>query len=80
MSVFPPDTDEKKKTLQKFREQKADIDKNGAVLREVIRAAKGAYTGIGRWGVYGLCWGGKLAVLAGGEKCEFAVAGTAHPG
>jgi dienelactone hydrolase len=32
------------------------------------------------WGVFGLCWGGKIAVLVSAQGSPFSVSGTAHPG
>ncbi|KAH8664362.1 dienelactone hydrolase family protein [Xylariales sp. PMI_506] len=82
----PPDTDEKKEAIAKFRAECAGIDPNVAKLLEVRQAAEGRWPTVGAeaWGVFGLCWGGKIGVLAAGAGNEgkgrrIAAAGTAHP-
>lgn len=79
-SLYPPDTDVKKKMVGQFMATKGDVQAAGKMLVESVKEAKGKYTGVRNWGTYGLCWGGKIAVLACGEGTEFKVAGTAHPG
>lgn len=80
MSVYPPDTDEKKKTAGEFMQGTANLDANVPKLGEVSKEAKGKYEAVKGWGCYGLCWGGKIAVLNSGPGTEFKAAGTAHPG
>ncbi|CAF9942138.1 hypothetical protein IMSHALPRED_003378 [Imshaugia aleurites] len=80
LSLYPPDTDEKKKTAGEFMQGTANIDANAKKLGEVAVAAKGEYESVKGWGCYGLCWGGKLAVLHSGAGTVFKAAGTAHPG
>ncbi|KAI1377910.1 alpha/beta-hydrolase [Hypoxylon crocopeplum] len=83
---IPTDTDEKKALVAKFRDEQAAIPKNVAKLLEVRAAAGDKWPSAGdRWGVFGLCWGGKVGVLACGAGNEgpghvFRVSGTAHPG
>lgn len=61
MSAFPPDTDEKKKTFEKFRDTKTPLEPNLQKLKAVIAAAKQKEEWKGLpWGGYGLCWGGKV--------------------
>ena len=60
MMVFPPDSDEKKKTVGEFIAGKGDIATNVGKLVEVVKAGKGQYTSVEGWGAYGLCWGGKV--------------------
>jgi len=80
MSLYPPDTDEKKKTVGEFMQGMASIDANVPKLEGVVKEAKAKYEGVKGWGCYGLCWGGKLAVLKSGAGTGFKAAGTAHPG
>lgn len=80
LSIYPPDTDEKKKIAAEFKEKTSNIDTNVPKLGEVAKEAKKKYEGVKGWGCYGLCWGGKLAVLQSGPGTEFKAAGTAHPG
>ncbi|KAL3419454.1 AIM2 family protein C30D10.14 [Phlyctema vagabunda] len=57
----------------KFKEHLPDLYK-------VLDAAKDVYPEALNWGAYGLCWGGKMAVLASGEGTPFKVSGQVHPG
>ncbi|OTA66037.1 dienelactone hydrolase family protein [Hypoxylon sp. EC38] len=83
---LPADTDEKKAAFAKFQSEQAAIPKNVEKLIEIRRAAGEKWPSVGdRWGVFGLCWGGKVAVLACGKDNYgpgrvFKVSGTAHPG
>ncbi|KAI0836909.1 alpha/beta-hydrolase [Hypoxylon sp. FL0890] len=83
---LPANTDEKKAALAKFLSQQAAFPKGVGKLIEVRKVAGEKWPSIGdRWGVFGLCWGGKLAVMACGKGNEgpgrvFKVSGTAHPG
>ena len=79
-SNFPADTNEKKKRAGDFLTAKADFKVNKAKVVEVLNEAMGVYGSVRSWGVYGLCWGGKVAALACAKETEFRVAGTAHPG
>lgn len=80
LSLYPPDTDEKKKTAGAFMQGTANFDINLLKLGEVVKEAKGKYDTVKGWGCYGLCWGGKIAVLSSRTGTEFKAAGTAHPG
>ncbi|KAI0114601.1 hypothetical protein F4776DRAFT_638173 [Hypoxylon sp. NC0597] len=83
---LPADTDEKKAAFAKFQREQAAIPENVEKLIEVRKAAGEKWPSVGdRWGVFGLCWGGKVAVLACGKDNNgpgrvFKVSGTAHPG
>lgn len=65
LSLYPPDTDEKKKTAMSFMATTANIDENLVKLAEVVKEAKGKgeYESVKNWGIYGLCWGGKVCWL-----------------
>ena len=65
LSLYPPDTDEKKKTAMSFMATTANIDGNVVKLVEVVKEAKGKgeYESVKNWGTYGLCWGGKVCWL-----------------
>ncbi len=78
--IFPPDTDEKKHVAHTFMAEQANIERNTQVLLEITAAAKEQFSSVQSWGAFGLCWGGKLAVLASGPETPFKVSGTAHPG
>ena len=60
LSLYPPDTDEKKKTAMEFMAGPANVDKNVEKLVEAVKEAKEKYGSVKRWGTYGLCWGGKV--------------------
>ncbi|KAF4448024.1 dienelactone hydrolase family protein [Fusarium austroafricanum] len=76
---------EKKEKMEAFLNGPANLSDNGKKLVE-IRAEVGT-----RWpnveehiGVFGLCWGGKVSIVACGEGNDgkgrkFTVSGTAHP-
>ena len=60
LSIYPPDTDEKKKVAMEFMAGLASVDKNVGKLVEAAKEAKGKYGNVKSWGTYGLCWGGKV--------------------
>lgn len=65
-SAFPPDTDEKKKIVEQFRNTKTTLEPNVQKVKAVIAAAREkegeGWKGLA-WGGYGLCWGGKVGAL-----------------
>ncbi|EFX00698.1 dienelactone hydrolase family protein [Grosmannia clavigera kw1407] len=83
---IPADTPEKQKLVGEFIQTKASFDKNVPALMRVRKALSGRYPAVDdHIGVFGLCWGGKVGVLASGADNEgpgrrFNVCGTAHPG
>ncbi|CAM1509066.1 Fc.00g028050.m01.CDS01 [Cosmosporella sp. VM-42] len=85
-ALIPADTPEKQAAMHKFIKGKADAPTNVAALLKIREAVAEKYpTADDHWGVFGLCWGGKIGVLACGEgnegsKRRFKVSGTAHPG
>lgn len=83
---IPPNTPEKQKAFQNFIGGPANIPKAVKRLVGVRGALAERYPGVdGHVAVGGLCWGGKVAVLACGEGNEgagrkFTVSWAAHPG
>ena len=75
---FPPKTDDDKDALQKFFAGPAKPEKavdNLVNLGKMIRE-NGATT----VGAYGMCWGGKVTILAGSqEKPVFDAVAAMHP-
>ncbi|KUJ23973.1 uncharacterized protein LY89DRAFT_8048 [Mollisia scopiformis] len=55
---------------------------NAGKLGRFVEAAKGEveFGDVQSWGAFGLCWGGKIAVLASGPGTPFKVSGQTHPG
>ena len=84
--AVPPDTEEKGKKIQAFLGGPANLQTNLEKLLVFRKALADKYPAAeGHWGLFGLCWGGKLAVMACGEGNEgvgrrFSASGTAHPG
>ncbi|KAK6075514.1 carboxymethylenebutenolidase [Seiridium cupressi] len=83
---IPADSEEKKAAFAKFRAEQAGIPPNVERLLEVRRVAGEKWPSVGEegWGLFGLCWGGKVGVLVSGKDNEgtgrkFAASGTAHP-
>ncbi|KAA1468457.1 dienelactone hydrolase [Dentipellis sp. KUC8613] len=75
---FPPRTDAARAQLQAFFGGTANPQKNVEKLLCVGRALRGE--GVRRIGVYGLCWGGKVSILAGGvADTPFDAVGVLHP-
>jgi len=79
-NTFPPDTDEKKQIAEKFLAEQANVPKNTEALLQVAAEAKKQWPSAKNWGAFGLCWGGKIVVLASAGGSPFVVSGTAHPG
>ncbi|KAK3944674.1 dienelactone hydrolase family protein [Diplogelasinospora grovesii] len=86
---FPPDDDDAKKAaIQKFMSERANFPVVVRQLLDVRRVIGEKYPAADEHvGVFGLCFGGKIAVLACGADNEgsgsgrrFVVSGTAHPG
>jgi dienelactone hydrolase len=49
-------------------------------LLDFTAAAKSKWSGVSSWGAFGLCWGGKVAVLTSAENTPFTASGQVHPG
>ncbi|KAJ5640252.1 uncharacterized protein N7484_008114 [Penicillium longicatenatum] len=78
--VTPADTDTKQKILNDFRATKANVPRNVGVLMRAVEEYKTRFPSVAKWGAYGLCWGGKVTVLASGADTPFAATGQVHPG
>lgn len=84
--LIPSDTEEKKQKVQAFFAATALFPDNLPKLFAIRKAMSDLYPAAEQnWGIFGLCWGGKLTVLACGEGNEgagrrFVASGTAHPG
>jgi len=79
ISNFPPDTDEKKKTMGAFFQGPAQTAKNVEAGKKIMAALKEKYPDVQKWGVFGYCWGGKVATLLSIQTDFFAAAGQTHP-
>ncbi|CAH0048534.1 unnamed protein product [Clonostachys solani] len=84
--AIPPDTPEKQAILQEFMSGSADIASNIDKVAKIRKDIGDKWPSVeDHIGIFGLCWGGKIAILACGEANEgkgrkFKVSGTAHPG
>ncbi|OIW33236.1 hypothetical protein CONLIGDRAFT_640383 [Coniochaeta ligniaria NRRL 30616] len=82
----PSATAESKAALAGFMERQVRLEATVEKLAEVRKEVGERWPGVeGHVGVFGLCFGGKIAVMATGEGNEgtgrkFNVSGTAHPG
>ncbi|KAH8704137.1 dienelactone hydrolase [Talaromyces proteolyticus] len=79
-SWTPPDTEEKKAAFSSFFANTAAPPLNIPKVNAVITEAKSKFPSVEKWGVVGLCWGGKLSALVSTQGTEFAVSGQVHPG
>lgn len=61
-SVFPPDTDEKKKAMGDFFGGPAAPPANAAKVPELVKKLGDKYSGVKKWGSVGMCWGGKVGL------------------
>ncbi|GLI79450.1 hypothetical protein PoHVEF18_007785 [Penicillium ochrochloron] len=76
----PADTDEKKQIIAEFTAHKANIPRNVGVVIEAVEEYRTRFSSVQKWGAFGLCWGGKVTVLASGPNTPFAASGQVHPG
>ena len=60
LDVVPSDTAEKKTMIQKFMAEKANPFEVFPSLVQTATEAKEKYPDVQGWGVFGLCWGGKV--------------------
>ncbi|KAL9109433.1 MAG: hypothetical protein Q9227_005941 [Pyrenula ochraceoflavens] len=73
------DTEEKKEAVSQFLAGAAAFPKNVDTLHRVATEAKQKWSGIEKWAVFGLCWGGKIAALVSGPGTVFKASGQTHP-
>ncbi|KAJ5537445.1 hypothetical protein N7513_010631 [Penicillium frequentans] len=78
--AIPADTDAKQKIIGDFLATKANIPRNVAVLVGAVEQYRTKFPSVAKWGAFGLCWGGKVTVLASGADTPFAATGQVHPG
>jgi dienelactone hydrolase len=80
--VIARDTPEKQERIVNFMSGIAKLETNvDRLVNQIFPAAKEAYPKVTSWGVFGLCWGGKVGVLASiKDPKAFKVSGQAHPG
>lgn len=57
---IPMDTPEKEKALMGFFKEYAQFEPNVGVLRGLVDEYKEVFPAVEKWGVFGLCWGGKV--------------------
>ncbi|RDL34671.1 uncharacterized protein BP5553_07799 [Venustampulla echinocandica] len=79
-SWFTGATEEGDTAKAAFMAKAVDMDRWTRELAEVARDAKSKWEGVGSWGAYGLCWGGKVVVLSSGSNSPFKASGQVHPG
>ncbi|KAK0245904.1 Alpha/Beta hydrolase protein [Armillaria nabsnona] len=77
ISRFPPKTDEDKAAIQAFFGSTASPSVAITKLKAFGEALKS--NGVKRVGVYGMCWGGKVAIASGGEATPFHAVSLLHP-
>ncbi|KAJ6115457.1 hypothetical protein N7486_001235 [Penicillium sp. IBT 16267x] len=78
--AIPADTDAKQKIIGDFLATKANIPRNVGVLVGAVEQYRTKFPSVAKWGAFGLCWGGKVTVLASGADTPFAATGQVHPG
>ncbi|KAJ5583997.1 uncharacterized protein N7459_003797 [Penicillium hispanicum] len=78
--VIPPNTEEKRKIMGDFLAHKANVARNVGVLTEAVPQYRLRFPSVGKWGAFGLCWGGKVTALASAANTPFAASGQVHPG
>lgn len=61
-SVFPLDTDEKKKALGDFLGGPAAPPASAAKVPELVKKLGDKYSEVKNWGSVGMCWGGKVGL------------------
>lgn len=59
-SDYPPDTEEKQKTVGAFFGGPAKPDDNAKKVPELVKEIEKQCSGIKKWGSLGFCWGGKV--------------------
>ena len=60
---FPADTPEKQRLRDEFMRGPASMEENIPAVKRSVEDARRMYEAVGgRWGVWGLCWGGKARI------------------
>lgn len=57
---IPPDTQEKKQTIENFLAHQANVSRNADVLIAAVGDYRSRFPSVRNWGTFGLCWGGKV--------------------
>ncbi|KAL9581193.1 MAG: hypothetical protein Q9212_004039 [Teloschistes hypoglaucus] len=78
-SVFPPDTDEKKKRMGDFFGGPAAPPANAAKVPELVKKLGEKYSEVKKWGSVGMCWGGKIVSLTSQSGTPWTAAAEVHP-
>ncbi|KAL5606360.1 hypothetical protein BROUX41_002777 [Berkeleyomyces rouxiae] len=79
ISVFPPDTPEKKATLTAFLAKNSPAVV-GPKVKAYAAAARAQYPAVTDWAIVGFCWGGKVAgSVTNTADTPFKVAAEVHP-
>ena len=80
VSVYPPDTDEKKKTLGDFFAGPAAPGPTKEAVDTIVSALKsGDGKGVKTWGIVGFCWGSKIVNILSQKGTAFNAAANCHP-
>ncbi|KAG8527072.1 uncharacterized protein KY384_008501 [Bacidia gigantensis] len=74
--------DEQMKKVRELLAGKANVGMAVEKVREIVEAVKSEpqYGSVRKIGIYGLCWGGKVAVASSQANTPFAASAQAHPG
>lgn len=77
LSIYPPDTDQKEKTMRDFFRGKANVNAGMQKLATVVNDAQVMFVHTERWGIYGFGWGGKvrLCLTRGGFQPRYIIQG-----
>lgn len=79
ITVFPPDTEEKQKTLGDFFQGIGAPPKAAERVPSLVKEFLKYNSNIKTVGVVGMCWGGKVVSLTSGSNTPFTVAASCHP-
>lgn len=76
---FPPDTPEKGAKLGAFFQGTGAPPKAVGAIPGIIKEIESKAHGITKWGIVGMCWGGKVVSYSCGPNTPFTAAAEAHP-
>ncbi|KAL9592643.1 MAG: hypothetical protein Q9179_006516, partial [Wetmoreana sp. 5 TL-2023] len=79
LSVFPPDTEEKKKQFGNFFAGPADRPKNAEKVHKLVGKLREKYPGVEKWACLGMCWGGKIVSLTSQSGTPWTASAEVHP-